>query len=335
MRMIDFTYKILTRYLLFKMDPEFVHNIALKNLKFASKFSFLKRVVGFVFSSEKPFEYLGLKFKNPIGLAAGFDKNAEVFDFIEALGFGFCEVGSVSLRPQKGNIKPRIFRVVDEYAIINHIGLENDGAYVLAKNIEKKKHKVSFPLGINIVKNNDVDFKNAASNISECFSILKDLGDFFVFNISCPNVEGIKYNVSSYIEDIAEKLTKYNLKKPIFVKISPDLNDEDVYSIISVSRKCSFGLVATNTTKRRDLLKTRLFDNISGGLSGRPISSYSLDMIKRIRSLDKDIDIIAVGGISSSSDIKARADLGVKLFEIYTSLIYEGPTIVKKICKSI
>ena len=335
MPMIDFLYNLLSRNLLFRVDPETIHNLFLREVKFISKFDFIRRVVKSSLSSEKPFEYLGLRFRNPIGLAAGFDKNAEVFDFIEAIGFGFCEVGSVSLNPQKGNPKPRIFRVVDECAIINNVGLENDGADVVARNIEKKKHRVSFPLGINIVKNNDVDFDAAPSNIAECFSILKDLGDFFVFNISCPNVGEEDFDPSLYIEGIFDRIVRFNTKKPIFIKISPDLGDEELYKIVSVSKRCGFGLVATNTTKRRDLLTTRSFDDVRGGLSGKPIREYSFEMIKKIRSLDKEIPIIAVGGISDGSDISRRAEMGVKLFELYTSFIYAGPGIVRKLLSEI
>lgn len=335
MRMIDFIYRILLRHLLFRLDPELAHKLVLKTFKITSKVEIIKDILSVMFSNEKPFEYLGLRFKNPIGLAAGFDKNAEVFDIIEGLGFGFCEVGSVSLHPQKGNPKPRIFRVVDEYAIINYVGLENDGAYVVAKNIEKKREKVSFPIGINIVKNNDVDFKEAPLNIAECFRILKDLGDFFVFNISCPNVEGMVGEISGYLESILEKIRRFDTKKPLFVKISPDLDDEDLYRITLLSNRYGFGLVATNTTRRRDFLKTRLFDDVEGGLSGRPIREYSFEVIRRIRSFDKEIDIIAVGGISECSDIIKRAGFGVKLFEIYTAFIYEGPGIVKKLVSCI
>lgn len=334
MIMRDFLYKNVFRKIAFQIDPELVHNLAIIFMRTSSYIPFVKDFFSFIYGVEKSFDYLGLRFKNPIGLAAGFDKNAEVFDFIEALGFGFCEVGSVTLKPQKGNPKPRIFRIVDEEAIINYIGLESKGVYYVAKNLEKKRRKTKIPIGINISKNNDVEGKDAILNIFECFMILKDLGDFFVFNISCPNVANtkeIKINVKDYLEAIIDKVLSTNNKKPIFIKISPDIDDLDLEKIIMTCEKCKVGLITTNTTKRRDIIETKDFDSIKGGLSGKPLSDLSFNILKKIRFYSSNIPVISCGGIFEKNDIEKRANLGVKLFEVYTSFIYEGPQIVRKL----
>lgn len=330
---VDSIYRFFFKVFLSRVDPEFIHNLVLAEFSLMSKIEILRCFFSRIFRCIKPIRFMGIDFPNPIGLAAGFDKNGEVFDFIEVLGFGFCEIGSVSLRPQKGNPKPRIFRIVDEEALINHIGLENKGSYVVARNIERKRHKVKFPIGINIVKNNDVDFDKTHINVAECFKVLKDLGDFFVFNISCPNVREFKGDISDYLTRISDRIVMIDDNKPKFFKISPDVSDIEIKRIVEVVRKYGFGIVATNTTKKRNILNTRDFDYIEGGLSGRPLSELSYDVVKKIKDIDNGIPVIACGGIFDISDIKRREKLGVSVFEIYTSFIYRGPGIVKKLCE--
>ncbi|MGC9069954.1 MAG: quinone-dependent dihydroorotate dehydrogenase [Elusimicrobiales bacterium] len=330
MRMVDWLYRAFSG-ILFMIKPEEMHNTALLGFKIAGEIEGVRRIVKGIFGFEQPFEYMGLNFKNPIGLAAGFDKNAEVFDVVEALGFGFCEVGSVSLKPQKGNPKPRIFRIVDEEALINHIGLENNGSYAVAKNIERKRKRITFPLGINIVKNNDVDLKDAANNIFECFRIMKDLGDFFVFNISCPNVEFFHRNIYDYISEIGEEINRICVKKPKFIKLSPDLDNRDLELAVKACKECGFGIVAGNTSRRRDILKNRCFDLIDGGVSGKPLNKPSSDMLEKIRKIDNKVDVISCGGIFEKKDIELRRTFGVRLFEIYTSFIYYGPGIIRRL----
>ncbi len=330
MRMIDLLYRVL-RDILFMMDAESIHNATVLKFKIASEIPFIRTVIRNFFKVKMEFEYLGVKFVNPLGLAAGFDKNGEVFDFIEAMGFGFCEVGSVSFRPQKGNPKPRIFRVLEEQAIINHIGLENKGAYAVAKNIERKKKRVSFPVGINIVKNNDTELKDAANNIFECFKVMKDLGDFFVFNISCPNVGEVKINIYDYILKIADRISMVYVKKPKFIKLSPDLDEREIEVAVKACMECGFGVIAGNTTKRRDILKSRSYDDIKGGVSGKPLNRLSFEMLGKIRRIDDKIPVISCGGIFDRSDIDMRRKMNVSLFEVYTSFIYYGPGIVRKL----
>lgn len=332
MKTVNLIYSLL-KNILFRFDPEKVHNLAIKSFRRMADIDILMDAVSNIFKCETPFDYLGMRFRNPLGLAAGFDKNAEVFDFIDALGFGFCEVGSVSFKPQKGNPPPRIFRIPDEFAIINSIGLENLGAYDVARNIEKKKHKIKIPLGVNVVKNNDVDFKDSAVNVSQCLRVFKDLGDFFVFNMSCPNVKGFDGDIKSYLRKVFDSIASIDIKKPVFLKISPDLEDDQIRDSVITCVEYGYGIVATNTTRRRDLIKTRSFDEFEGGLSGKPLAGLSVDVIDKIRRYSSSIDIIACGGISDEIDIKKRQKYGVKLFEIYTSFIYRGPGIVKEICR--
>ncbi len=330
--MENFFYKRIIRKLAFILEAEKAHNIALKSFKILSNSNLIKSLIKKKFNIEKPLKIFGINFKNPIGLAAGFDKNGEVYDFIECLGFGFIEIGSVTLKPQKGNPKPRLWRVIEEEGIINHFGLNNYGAYEILKNIERKG-KPQIPLGINITKNNDVDFEDMDKNIFECFKILKDCGDFFVINISCPNVKQIKIDIPEYVKRIIERIKSLDEIKPLFIKISPDMKETEIKEITMLCEKTNCGIVATNTTKRKDTLKTREFDNINGGVSGKPLSSLSIKALKIIRETSKNIPVISVGGIFTYEEVKERKELGADLFEIYTSFIYEGPSIVSRLCK--
>lgn len=330
--MTDFTYKIL-KNILFKFDPEFIHNFAVFNLRFLSNFEFVKKILIKNFDVLMPVEVMGMRFRNPFGLSAGFDKNAEIYNFLRCFGFGFIEVGSVTLKAQIGNKKPRLWRVVDEISIVNHMGLNNIGAYKVRNNIEKNG-KDDIVLGINIAKNNDCDFKDAYKNIGECFRVLKDCGDFFVVNISCPNVSGFMGDFYEYVSSIVKEIKNIDNIKPIFIKISPDLDDKEINQITSVCEEYNCGMVVNNTTKRK-ILKTRVFDNIDGGTSGMAIKDISENMISKIRSISKKIVIISSGGIFDYDDIEKRRNLGAQLFEVYTSFIYFGPGIVKKLSNKI
>lgn len=326
--MIDFTYNIL-KNILFRFDPESVHNIAILSLRFLNNFEFIKKILIKNFDISMPVEVMGIRFANPFGISAGFDKNGEVYNFMRCFGFGFIEIGSVTLRAQIGNRRPRLWRVVDEMSIVNHMGLNNIGAYQVRKNIEKNG-KNEIVLGINIAKNNDCDFKDAYKNIGECFRVLKDYGDFFVVNISCPNVDGFIGDFYEYLSSIIKEMKNINDIKPIFIKISPDLDDKEINQITSVCEEYNCGMVVNNTTKRK-ILKTRVFDNIDGGTSGMAIRDISENMISKIRSISKKVVIIASGGIFDYEDVEKRKKLGAHLFEVYTSFIYYGPGIVKKL----
>ncbi|HOL62026.1 MAG TPA: quinone-dependent dihydroorotate dehydrogenase [Elusimicrobiales bacterium] len=330
MKTIDFLYKKIVRPIAFKIGPETVHDMAILKFKIASNFNFFKKIVSNYFTVNSPISISGLNFKNPIGLAAGFDKNGEAYDFLKCLGFGFIEIGSVTLKPQKGNPKPRLWRIPEEKALINHFGLNNIGAYGVLKNIEKKG-KEDIVLGINIAKNNDCESEIAHKNISECFKILKDAGDFFVINISCPNVKGFTEGLKDYSKKIIESVKEIDDKKILFIKISPDISDDDLKDISELCEKTKTGIVASNTTKRKDLIKTRAFDSIEGGLSGKPLGKLNLQTIEKIRSFAPTTPIISSGGIFDKNDIELRKKAGANLFEIYTSFIYEGPLQVRNL----
>lgn len=332
MKMVDFLYNKIAKPILFKIDPELAHDIIFSGLKIASKSEIIKRLISYIYTNNlsEPVLMNGIKFKNCLGFAAGFDKNAEIYDVIECFGFGFVEIGSVTLNPQQGNPKPRIFRIVDEYGIVNHMGLNNYGALKVRKNIDKKG-KPKIPLGINIAKDNSCDFTNAHKNISECFRVLKDAGDFFIINISCPNVNSYAGNLSDYVHKIVNSLREIDSEKQLFIKISPDITDSETSDITLLCEKYNCGIVATNTTKRRDIIKRRDLDRIEGGLSGKPLKNLSVDKLKKIRETSKNIPIISSGGIFDSTDISERKKIGANLFEIYTSFIYEGPSVVKNI----
>ena len=325
--MMEFLYKKIFQKILFKIDPEDAHNLAILFLKIISNLD-----INFSKGVDDPFEFMGIRFKNRIGIAAGFDKNAEVFRAIGNLGFGFIEVGSVTLKPQKGNPKPRLFRIIDERSIINRFGLNNCGAVEFLRNIERYDKK-NIVLGINIAKNNDVDFKDSHKNIAECYRILKDGGDFFVINLSCPNVERFEGDIYEYSKRILTEIKSISDKKPIFLKISPDLTDVDIKKVVDVCVEFNVGIVATNTSRRRDIIKNEHFRRIEGGLSGMCIKELSLDTLRKIRSYSNNIPVISVGGIFDRSDIEERKKLGVSLFEIYTSFIFEGPSILEKLYK--
>lgn len=331
MRMVDFLYNKIAKPILFKIDPEVAHGMIFSGLKISSKLDIIKKLISYIYSnSSEPVLVNGIKFKNCLGFAAGFDKNAEIYDVIESFGFGFMEIGSVTLNPQQGNPKPRIFRIVDEYGIVNHMGLNNCGAIKVRKNIDKKG-KPGITMGINIAKDNKCDFINAHKNISECFKILKDVGDFFVINISCPNVNSYAGNLSDYVHKIINSLREIDSEEPLFIKISPDIADNEVFDITLLCERYNCGIVATNTTKRRDIIKRRDFDKIEGGLSGKPLKNLSVNKLQKIRDTSKKVPIISSGGIFDSMDVSERKNLGADLFEIYTSFIYEGPSVVKKI----
>lgn len=322
MKIINFLYKNFLKPVAFMFDPETAHNTAIKGFKIASSIPFIKKLLSV--NINMPVNIMGINFKNPLGLAAGFDKNGEIYDFLECFGFGFIEIGSVTLNPQNGNPRPRLWRIKEEKALINHFGLNNPGAYEVLKNIEKKG-KIKIPLGINIAKNNDCDFNNAHENIAQCFKVLKDAGDFFVINISCPNVCGFSGDFKDYSIKIIESIKEIDEKKVIFIKISPDISEKNLEDISEVCDRFNTGIVAANTTKRRDLIKTRDFDEIEGGLSGKPLAEINTEIIKKIRTVSKNICVISSGGIFNNEDFKLKKNAGADLFEIYTSFIYEGP----------
>ena len=335
-------YKILIRPLLFCFDPERVHYFSLGALNILFKIPFLKLIFQKLFTlNDNRLErtVFGIKFKNPVGLAAGFDKNGKHIQNLSALGFGFIEIGTITPKPQPGNPKKRLFRLIDDNGIINRLGINNDGVYTCADNLKKSNSNII--IGGNIGKNTETKNENAAKDYIENFKILHDYVDYFVLNVSCPNVSNFtKLQDVSFLENLIPKLKIINAKKekskPILIKISPDLNQNQLHETINLVKEHNIdGIIATNTTTSRENLNThasKINEIGQGGLSGLPLKSKSTEVIRFIaRATNNKVPIIGVGGIMSAEDALEKIEAGATLVQIYTGFIYSGPLLVKKI----
>ncbi len=335
-------YKILIRPLLFCFDPERVHYFSLGALNILFKLPFLKLIFQKLFTlNDNRLErtVFGIKFKNPVGLAAGFDKNGKHIQNLSALGFGFIEIGTITPKPQPGNPKKRLFRLIDDNGIINRLGINNDGVYTCADNLKKSNSNII--IGGNIGKNTETKNENAAKDYIENFKILHDYVDYFVLNVSCPNVSNFtKLQDVSFLENLIPKLKIINAKKekskPILIKISPDLNQNQLHETINLVKEHNIdGIIATNTTTSRENLNThasKINEIGQGGLSGLPLKSKSTEVIRFIaRATNNKVPIIGVGGIMSPEDALEKIEAGATLVQIYTGFIYSGPLLVKKI----
>lgn len=327
------------------MNPENIHKIVFSGLKLSSVVG-LSPVVRKAFSiSDKRLEreVFGIKFPNPVGLAAGLDKNAEAYKSLANLGFGFIEVGTVTPKPQPGNSKPRLFRLVKDSAIINRMGFNNNGVGEMLKRLKRRNKNII--IGGNIGKNTATPNEEAINDYEYCFNELFDYVDYFVVNVSCPNVSDLrKLQDKDSLTAILMRLQTINndksKRKPILLKISPDLNNEQLDDVISIVKNTQIdGLVATNTTVTRNGLsysQKHVEDIGNGGLSGKPITDRSTEIINYlVEKSNNEIPIIGVGGIMSGKDAIDKLKAGAKLVQIYTGFIYEGPGLIKEINKSI
>ena len=286
-------------------------------------------------------ELFGLTFQSPVGLAAGFDKNAEVYNEMSAFGFGFIEIGTVTPLGQKGNPKPRCFRLPQDKAIINRMGFNNKGADAAANSLKKRKRKAGLIIGGNIGKNTATDNENAANDYLQDFITLYDYVDYFVVNVSCPNVTDLrklqdKDNLTGILSGLIEQRRFQDVYKPILLKISPDLTIEQVDETLEIINKTGLdGIVATNTTTSREGLQTsaEIIEKIAnGGLSGKPLTLRSLEIVRHIaEKTEGKLPIIGVGGIMTEQDAINMLQAGASLVQIYTGFIYEGPGFVKRI----
>jgi len=339
-------YKILIRPVLFLFNPESVHDFMLKMF---SGFTFLYPVFRMIYSpsSNKNIVLGNLCFKNYAGLAAGFDKNGIALRFWEALGFSHAEVGTVTPLPQSGNEKPRLFRLKKDKALINRMGFNNDGCEKVRQNILNCRNYLSrdFMVGVNIGKNKDTHIKDALSDYKKCFETLFDAADYFTLNISSPNTEGLRrLHEENYLDELLKEIMNLNEslslkfsvnKKPVFLKIAPDLNPEMIESVFRISGKNGVtGIIAANTTVQRPDLKTHT--NEQGGLSGKPLKNMSNKVLKKLYELkETNLDykpvLIGCGGIFDKKDAELKIKLGADLIQIYTGFIYEGPGILKKL----
>ena len=327
--MYNFSSKLL-RFL----PPELAHSFTINALKL---FYFKKLNLEDPILSQ---HLLGLDFKNPIGLAAGFDKNAEVIKQMLNLGFGFVEVGTVTKKPQKGNAKPRVFRIVEEQAVINHLGFNNKGYKYVAKNLKKIRNSYFYDniIGINIGKNKDS--LNAIDDYLFLIEKLGDLSSYITINISSPNTKGLRElqersNIEKLIKSINKKRSEIkNInKKPILIKISPDLNEDQLRDIALISLANNIdGLILTNTTIDRPENLKEYFKIKKGGLSGKPLFKKSNETLKKMYSLTNgQIPLIGVGGISNASQCYEKIKCGASLVQIYTALTYSGPFLINQI----
>jgi dihydroorotate dehydrogenase len=335
------------RKILFLFDAEKVHYFSTNTLNFVLKLPLIKKVFKILFCFEnKGLErnLLGLKFKNPIGLAAGFDKNATMFQDLEYLGFGFIEIGTVTPKPQSGNEKPRLFRLKKDEAILNRMGFNNDGLHAVKARLKNRK-KNGLIIGGNIGKNKVTSNEDAILDYKIAFEELFDFVDYFVVNVSSPNTPNLRdLQEKEPLTKILAELQLLNLKmknqKPILLKIAPDLSNEQLDDIIDIVRETKIaGVIATNTTINRAELKTnvKIVESLgSGGISGKPLTNRSTEVIRYLHEKSNAaFPIIGVGGIHSPEDAIEKLKAGASLIQLYTGFIYEGPSLIKRINKEI
>ncbi|RZA02164.1 MAG: quinone-dependent dihydroorotate dehydrogenase [Sphingobacteriaceae bacterium] len=336
----------LIRRVLFTMQPEEAHNFAMKRLKTVYSLPFFRNWFKSQFTVKSPKlerELWGIRFPNPVGLAAGFDKDAKYTDALACLGFGFIEIGTVTPRPQPGNPRPRSFRVPADKGLINRMGFNNDGSKAAAKRLKQRKEHVI--IGGNIGKNKDTANENAIDDYVAGFKDLYNDVDYFVVNVSSPNTPGLRaLQDKGPLMEILNRLMVLNKEmgapKPLLLKIAPDLTNEQLDDIISIVKETGIqGLVATNTTISREGLQTDAKEVAqigAGGLSGLPVKQRATEVIRYIhKNSGGQIPIIAVGGIFTAEDAIEKLKAGAALVQVYTGFIYEGPAIAANICKGI
>ncbi len=339
-------YRFFIRPVLFLFSPERVHSFVVFTLKLAFKLPLVKILLIKAFSVEDNAlerTAFGIRFKNPIGLAAGFDKNAELYNEFSSFGFSFIEIGTVTPFEQPGNPKPRSFRLPKDMALINRMGINNDGAEIIAGRLRKNKPNVI--IGGNIGKNTLTSNDNAVNDYVYCFELLHDVVDYFVVNVSCPNIGDIKkLQDADTLMEILGRLKKLSaektVKKPILLKISPDLNNFQLDELVDIAFKTGIdGFVATNTSIKRDGLNTpkRKVDDIgNGGISGLPLKDRSTEVIRYlVNKSEGKIPVIGVGGIMDPDSAIEKLNAGACLVQLYTGFIYEGPSIIKRINEAV
>jgi len=315
------------------MDPENVHHLAMATLGAISRYPAILRMLHGPRSGKLEKEVFGLHFPNPIGLAAGFDKNGVALPAWEALGFGFIEVGTITAKPQPGNPRPRVFRIPELEALVNRLGFNNEGATAVGARLGALRNSQRWPkipVGINLGKTKIVPLEKAAADYAESFRTLKTVGDYFVLNVSSPNTPGLrKLQEGSLIRELFGQIQAENPGKPLLVKIAPDLTFEQIEEILALASDHRLaGIVATNTTIDHQMVP--FAKNQEGGLSGKPLSRRSLEILRYIRRVSS-LPVISVGGIMSADDAKARFDAGAELIQLYTGFIYRGPAFLRDI----
>ncbi len=336
----------LVRKVLFLWQPETIHNITLSILNFLERIPLVSSIIRLFYNYKNPIlerEIFGVKFKNPVGLAAGFDKNGDSYNAISNFGFGFIEIGSLTPQKQDGNPKPRCFRLTKDQAIINRMGINNNGVKYAVSYLQKHKSRV--PIGCSITKGSQTSVENSAADYEFAFEYMYDFVDYFVLNLSCPNVKDAcqlqdAVNLSNIIDKLLGLRLMYDEYRPILVKISPDISYAQLDDIIDMVLISGLdGIIAANTTTDRSSLNTpeKQISKIGkGGLSGKPLFDKSLRLVRYIHQKSKGhLPIIASGGIMTPEQAMQMLDEGASLIEIYSGFIYNGPAYVKKINKYI
>jgi dihydroorotate dehydrogenase len=323
--------------ILFSMDPERVHHLTLLALTTLCRAPWLLNLIPRLVDQRLVKEVFGIRFPNPIGLAAGFDKNGVALAAWEALGFGFVEAGTITARAQPGNPVPRIFRIPDKEALINRLGFNNEGAEKIGERLERLRRSSqcpTIPIGINIGKTMSVAVGDAASDYLESFRRLQGIGDYFVLNVSSPNTPGLrKLQEKRAIGDLFHVIQQHNRGKPLLVKIAPDLTLEQVDEILALAQEHQLaGIIATNTTTDQQAIPAEMRQ--SGGLSGKPLRTRSLEMLRHIRT-QSSLPVVSVGGIMNADDARERFDAGADLIQLYTGFVYRGPHLVREIVESL
>lgn len=339
-------YNNLVRPALFRFSSDYIHEATIKAAESACKNRWFLNILKTIYSYEHPSlkqKIFGLNFPNPIGLAAGFDKNGTTVPLMEKLGFGFVEVGSITANASSGNPKPRSFRLPEDQSLINRMGLNNDGVQTIARRL--KKLKVDIPVGMNIAKTHDPNImgREAFEDYSTSFHLLKNIADYITLNISCPNTaEGKTFEEPDTLNTLLQTLEigKDSSLPAVLIKFSVDLDDPLLNELLDVCEKNSVdGYVATNTSSKRENLNTpqsKLESIGAGGLSGEAIKDSSTEIIRKISAYTRgEKTIIGVGGISDSRDAIEKLKAGADLLQIYTGLVYQGPGLVKKINREI
>ncbi|MGZ4033776.1 MAG: quinone-dependent dihydroorotate dehydrogenase [Bacteroidia bacterium] len=339
-------YKSIIKPIFFLFQPETIHHIVFKTIKFFCKIPGVPAIIKSIYVvNDKRLEQklFGLTFPNPVGLAAGFDKDAKLFDELGYYGFGFIEIGTLTPKAQPGNEAPRMFRLPEDEALINRMGFNNDGVDAAVERLKKRKTKII--IGGNIGKNKITPNENAVNDYEKCFEALFDHVDYFVVNVSSPNTPGLrelqdKEPLTKLLTRIKELNSLKKNPKSILLKIAPDLTNEQLDDIIVIVKDTKIdGVIATNTTIDRSNLKTdknKVDACGNGGLSGKPLTKRSLEVVKYLSTKsNKAFPIIGVGGIHTGKDAIEMLNAGASLVQVYTGFIYEGPCIVKKINKEI
>ncbi|KAB1067082.1 quinone-dependent dihydroorotate dehydrogenase [Tamlana haliotis] len=339
-------YKLLLRPLFFLFDPEKIHHFTFSLIKITSKIpgvSAIFRSLYVINDQRLERKLFGLTFKNPVGLAAGFDKNAVLYNELANFGFGFIEIGTVTPKGQAGNPKKRLFRLKEDQGIINRMGFNNEGLEAAISQLKKNQGKLI--IGGNIGKNTTTKPEDYTKDYLECFNALHPYVDYFVLNVSCPNVGShAKLNDKDYLLELIGAVQtankNFDKQKPIVLKIAPDLNNMQLDEIIELVNETNLdGVIASNTSTDRSDLKAsdELLESIgNGGLSGQPVKDKSTAVIKYLsEKSNKAFPIIGVGGIHSGKDALDKLDAGADLVQIYTGFIYEGPGLIKEINKAI